>query len=320
MTALEDTIRAQPELLERMLRADLGDIPERLGRARRIWLVGTGTSEHAADLGAWLLRAAGREARPVSSVTFVRWAELPAPEDVVVVISHTGESAHPLAARERALESGAELIPITGQGAGWPGALETVPRERSQTYTASYTAVLVLLARIAMALGLDGLQPGLEELPERTRAALGDPAIERLEPPSRLLAIAGPGPFAITAREGALKLREASRLLAEGYETEYLLHGTAVPLGGDDLLLLLQPDADEDGLTAGLGDAARAAGVATAAFEEPSGLHPLLAQIPLTARLQLLASRLADERGHDPDKVITGPWANDELWARGRPG
>ena len=319
MSALEDTIRSQPELLEQMLERDLGQLPDRLAGARRIWLVGTGTSQHAAELGAYLLRGAGRDALPLSSATFVRWSEAPAAEDAVIVISHTGGSAFAQAARDRALGSGAELIALTGQDAGWPGAIETVPHERSETYTASYTTVLLLLARAAAALGFRELEAGLGELPDRTREAVADPAVDDLRPPARLIAIAGPGPFAITAREGALKLREAARFLAEGFESEYLLHGNAVPLNGDDLLIVLQPDADEDGLSAGVGEAARAAGVPATVLAEPPGLHPLLAQIPLTVRLQRLASRLADERGQNPDKVITGPWDDEGLWALGRP-
>ena len=48
-------------------------------------------------------------------------------------------------------------------------------------------------------------------------------------------------------------------------------------------------------------------------------MHPVLAQIPVTIRLQSLASRLADERGADPDTVIVGPWKTDALWDRGAP-
>jgi glucosamine--fructose-6-phosphate aminotransferase (isomerizing) len=48
-------------------------------------------------------------------------------------------------------------------------------------------------------------------------------------------------------------------------------------------------------------------------------MHPVLAQIPLTIRVQALASRLADERGTDPDTVITGPWRDDGLWDLGAP-
>ena len=108
-------------------------------------------------------------------------------------------------------------------------------------------------------------------------------------------------------------------MLAEGYEAEYLLHGSAVPLGADDTLVLVDPGADEDGLVAGVGRGRGGRRRDVTRIDEPPGMHPVLAQIPLTIRLQALASRLADERGSDPDTVITGPWKDDELWARGAP-
>ena len=48
-------------------------------------------------------------------------------------------------------------------------------------------------------------------------------------------------------------------------------------------------------------------------------MPPLLAQIPLTVRLQLLAARFAAERGQNPDVVITGKWNDPELWSIGSP-
>jgi glutamine---fructose-6-phosphate transaminase (isomerizing) len=39
----------------------------------------------------------------------------------------------------------------------------------------------------------------------------------------------------------------------------------------------------------------------------------------MTVRLQLLALRFALERGQNPDLVITGAWAADDLWAIGSP-
>jgi len=51
------------------------------------------------------------------------------------------------------------------------------------------------------------------------------------------------------------------------------------------------------------------------ALTEPADLPPLLAQIPLTVRLQILALRFAEARAQNPDRVITGAWADPALWA-----
>ena len=44
-----------------------------------------------------------------------------------------------------------------------------------------------------------------------------------------------------------------------------------------------------------------------------------MAQIPLTARLQLLALRRAEAAGQDPDTVILSPWDDEQLWETGAP-
>ncbi len=155
-------------------------------------------------------------------------------------------------------------------------------------------------------------------MPGAVGAALADPGIDAIPTPKRLLVITGAGPTSITAREGALKVREAARFLAEGYDAEYLLHGSAVPLTGDDRLVALTPP-DSDGFMTSLATAAEGAGVPVTRLDEPASLPSVLGQIPLTARLQLLALRIAGERGQDPDTVITGPWADADLWSIGAP-
>ena len=200
-----------------------------------------------------------------------------------------------------------------------PGALQTVEKETSHTYTVSYTAALLLLARLARELGADAIHPeALARIPDAVRDAIAAPGTEGIEPPSRLLVLAGEGPASVTAREGALKVREAARLLCEGYDVEYLLHGHAVPLGPDDRLVLLEPP-DTDGLVAGVAEAAEAEGVPVTRVREPADLPPLLAQIPLVARLQVLALRFAEARGFDPDVAIERAWADEGLWAIGSP-
>jgi glucosamine--fructose-6-phosphate aminotransferase (isomerizing) len=121
----------------------------------------------------------------------------------------------------------------------------------------------------------------------------------------------------VTAREGGLKLREAARQPAEGFDAEYLLHGNAVPLNGEDVLITVGDD--PDGFVALLARSARAEGVPTVELPQHGIYDELMAQIPLTVPLQLLALERAAARGQDPDKVIVGSWDDEELWATGAP-
>ena len=130
--------------------------------------------------------------------------------------------------------------------------------------------------------------------------------------------LVGAGPAAVTAREGALKIREGARFLAEGFDAEYLLHGSAVPLDGRDRLVALGPP-DPAGLVEAVAVAAEAEGLGVSRLQEVADLPTLLAQIPLTVRLQMLALRIAVERGQDPDTVIVGAWADPATWAIGAP-
>jgi len=319
-TALERQIRSQPQELERLAtHPPVHEAVERLAQCRRIWLVGTGTSLHAAELGAAMLYEAGRAAQAIPSMHFVDWAPPVDHRDGMVLISHNAgqETAYAAAAYRQAKDAGIRVLALTRQGAGLPDALETVPKETSETYTVSYTAVLLLLARIANALGAESLSAdAIARVPGAMADAIENPGIDRIVAPRRLLVLFGEGPASVTAREGALKLREASRFPAEGYDVEYLLHGSAVPLGGDDHLVALSPP-DTDGLVLAVANAGERERIGVTALAEPADLPPLLAQIPLTVRLQMLALRFAEARGQDPDRVITGAWGDAGLWRIG---
>jgi glutamine---fructose-6-phosphate transaminase (isomerizing) len=321
-TALERAVHSQPDEIRRLLEVPIDhDLVERLRQAHRIWLVGTGTSQHAAELGAAMFHDANRAAHPVSSMQFVNWAPPVDPHDAVIVISHNAgaETSYASAVYTMGMSAGLRVITITRRGGGLLEALETVDKEQSHTYSVSYTTALILLARLAHELGALTYAPEVLALvPDAVQAAIDDPATQRIEQPDRLLLLFGEGPAAVTAREGALKIREAARFLAEGYDVEYLLHGSAVPLTPQDHLVALAPP-DTDGLMVGVARAAELAGIGVTALIETADLPPVLAQIPLTVRLQLLALRFAQERGQNPDLVIDGAWAADDLWAIGAP-
>jgi len=322
-TALLRMIGQQGDALDRMAGLDVTRPSGILAAAGRIVLVGTGTSLHAAELGAMMLDAAGRDARWYPAATWARWSTGPRPGDALLVLSHTGETAYAARARADALAARVPVVSVTGAGRGWPEAIETVAPDESHTYTVSYTATLAVLARLAHELGAADGSPGqLAQAAAAVRRACADPGTEDVAVPARSLAIAGCGPWGITAREGALKIREGARMLAEGFDTDRLLHGGAVPLTAADGLVLLEPAADPDGLTAALGSAAEAEGVPMSVLAAADGdrLPPLLAQIPMTVRLQLLAERLARLRRQNPDVAIVGAWDEPALWQMGAPG
>lgn len=319
-TALEHAIRSEPDELQRVLDTPIPhDAIERLRQAHRIWLVGTGTSQHAAELGASMFHDAGRGADAMSSMHFVNWAPPIDPRDAVILISHNAgaETAYAWSAYTMGMSSGLRVLAITRQGAGLIEAIETVAKEQSHTYSVSYSAVLAVLARLAGNLGAESCSPDvLSRIPDAVRGALERPGTEGIAQPKRLLLLFGEGPASVTAREGALKLREAARFPAEGYDVEYLLHGSAVPLTAEDHLVSLVPP-DTDGLVEAVAKAAEAEGIGVTRVVEPADLPPILAQIPLVTRLQLLALRFATERGENPDLVIERAWAGEELWGIG---
>ena len=323
-TQLSHQIRSQPDELERVLvsgtiKQQIHAAAEALHRVRRIWLVGTGTSQHAAHLGAAMMQDVGRSAHAVSSMQFVKNAPIVGPHDGVVIFTHTGETSYALAARALAFTAGLQTVTISREGLGMNDMIETVPKETSETYTVSYTSALLVMGILASEMGADTITAeALAAVPEAVRDAIAAPGTDGVPMPGRSLQIVGAGHAAVTAREGALKVREASRVLAEGNDAEFFLHGTAVPITADDHVLTLLHN-DDDGLLDGISAAAEAEGIGVTRLYEPAVLPSALAQIPLTVRLQLLAERFAAERGENPDRVIVGAWDSKELWSIGYP-
>src|SRR2546422_8374098 len=89
-TELEHAIASQPAELERVAGYDLAPVARRLEGRRWVWLVGTGSSQHVAELGATLLASAGLDARWSGSADFARGPTQPQRGDAVILISHTG--------------------------------------------------------------------------------------------------------------------------------------------------------------------------------------------------------------------------------------
>ena len=297
MSAMRETMGTQPEELARLLadEAPAEDAAERL-RGRRLLLVGIGTSWHAAQHGAWMLRAAGVEADAVHAADVAPYGRAIAPGEGVIVLSHTGGTGYSMAMLERAREAGAETLHVSGIGNG--GALETVAAEASYAYTASHTGAMGRLAQIATALGAD-LGP-LQGIPERVASVLDLPG-PLIEVPQRLVELIGAGPNGWTAQEGALKIREASYVAAEGLSSEQFFHGPSVALDEQDTLVVLDGGGPMAERTEAIAAAVEVTGAQVVRFAQRE-LGEQLSVFPLTVVVQRIALELSEARGVSPDR------------------
>lgn len=313
-SAMRATMARQPDELRRLLAdgAASARAAERLA-GRRVLLAGTGTSWHAANHGAWMLRAAGVEAWPIqpldAAVGGVRPREADA--DALILLSHTGAKRYSARLRESARAAGVPTLAIGG--IGQPGVdLETVERERSAAYTASHLGALLRLAQLATALGAE--LGDLDAVPAAVAAELERPS-RGVAVPQRLVEYAGAGTNAWTAEEGALKVRETARLASEGLMVEQCLHGPAVALDARDALVCL------DGGGPG---AERLEEVATVVEAGGAAVHRIVARdlgeplsiFPLTVAVQRIALEAAEALGSDPDAFGYDVPGRRAIWER----
>jgi glutamine---fructose-6-phosphate transaminase (isomerizing) len=294
---MREAMWTQPGELERLL-ADPGPAEAAAARlqGRRLLLVGIGTSWHAAHHGAWMLREAGVEAEPVHAADAAPYGRAPSAEAGVIVLSHTGGTGYSMTMLQRARDAGAETLHISGIGNG--GELETVAAEASYAYTASHTGALLRLAQLATALGAD-LGP-LDGIPGRVAAVLDLPG-PLIEVPDRLVELIGAGPNGWTAQEGALKIREASYVAAEGLSSEQFFHGPSVALDEQDTLVVLDGGGPMADRTEAIAAAVEVTGAHVARFEQRE-LGEALSVFPLTVVVQRIALELSEARGVSPDR------------------
>src|ERR1700678_1969481 len=249
-----EAIRAQPELIERVLaeRAEIERAADAVAQKERITFVGIGTSLHAARVAeSWMRQFTGGRflAHCEQSFELVHHPIAFGAGDAVIVITHTGTTSASLAVLRMVQAAGALAVAITGRmsvptsgssgGDGVRGAafqIQTCEQEVAFAYTKSYTTALAVLALLIARVVerkklLAGASPlgALERVPDLLRGAL------QLEPAARELArrvaalarmeIFGSGAAWPTASEAALKIKEACYIAAEGFETEEILHG-----------------------------------------------------------------------------------------------
>ncbi len=215
-------------------------------RTRRIVIVSCGTSWHAGLIGKQLIEHFCRIPTEVAYASEFRYADpVIEPDDVVIAISQSGETADTLAAIQLAKEKGAFVYGIVN-AVGSSIARNTdsgtyihVGPEIGVASTKAFTGQVTVLILFALALGMykgtvdqQEYQDVLEELtriPEKIKEVLKqNDKIKELSKqytncPNFLYL--GRGYNYPVALEGALKLKEISYIHAEGYPAAEMKHG-----------------------------------------------------------------------------------------------
>ncbi len=329
-----DEIREQPVVLERMRRAEaatLAALARRL-RTRRppaVILVARGTSDNAALYGRYLIET--RLGIPVSlaapSVVTLYHSRLRLRGTVVIGLSQSGRSPDIVQFVQQARAAGAFTVAITNSAASplvraaHEAMLLQAGRERSVAATKTYTAQLMALSLlVAHAAGdrrlvaMHAAVPDLVAQALQTEGGIAAVAAHLSEADECIVTSRGYN-FA-TALEGALKLKESSRLVAEALSSADLLHGPIAVVGrGFPVVLVAAPGRAQKHL-AGVQRALAQRRAHTIVLASHPGLlraaavpvrMPEVTEEALSPHvyivpLQLLAYHVARARGLDPDR------------------
>ena len=219
--------------------------PRDLAAVRRVVIVGCGTSLHAGMVGKYLFeKLADIPTAPEQAAEFRYSNPIVGPNDWVMALSQSGETADTLAAVRESIRKGAlvsGLCNVVGstiaREAGRGVYLHAGP-EISVASTKAFTAQVTALLMTALKLGRtrrlsfedgDRLVKEISRLPELVKKVLeGNEAIakvaEKYAKADDMFFI-GRGMLHPVALEGALKIKEVAYVHAEGYQAAELKHG-----------------------------------------------------------------------------------------------
>ncbi len=336
---IEDTFRGRiaPDHSEIVL-GGLLDVFPKIKQARRIIIIGCGTSWHAALVGEYLIEEYARIPVEVEVASEFRYRNpILNPDDVVIAISQSGETADTLAALRMAKEKGATILGICNV-VGSSIAREThagvythAGVEIGVASTKAFTAQVTVLTLLALRLAKENEQISPElynelisevaQIPEKIKSILvKHPHIKEVAAKYKDAINAlylGRGYLFPVALEGALKLKEVSYIHAEGYAAGEMKHGP-IALVDDNLPVIVVAAKDHyyEKIVSNIQEVkARKGNIIAVVSEGDDGLknmvndlfeipksHPAVSPLLSIVPLQLFAYYIAVMRGCDVDQ------------------
>lgn len=230
------------------------DYKQQLLSAKRIIIVGCGTSWHAGLIGKQIIESLCRIPVEVEYASEFRYRHpVVTSNDVVIAISQSGETADTLAAVKLAKKCGAFIYGICNViGASIPRVTDTgsyihVGPEIGVASTKAFTGQVTVLTMLALTLAKEkktvsdevyySIVKELSIIPKKMEETLK--LNDRIASLSRIFTYAknflylGRGYSYPVALEGALKLKEISYIHAEGYPAAEMKHGPIALIDSD---------------------------------------------------------------------------------------
>ncbi len=222
------------------------DYQEKLSKVNRLRLIGCGTSWHAGLVAEYLFEDLARVPVEVEYASEFRYRNpVIYPDDLIISISQSGETADTLAAMELAKQKGATVFGVCNVvGSSIPrlshgGAYTHAGPEIGVASTKAFTAQVTVLTLYALAMAkqretlsssrIKQLVKEMEAIPKKVEQALKLNEkiykIAELYKDAKNFLYLGRGYNFPVALEGALKLKEISYIHAEGYPAAEMKHG-----------------------------------------------------------------------------------------------
>ncbi|MBX2971616.1 MAG: glutamine--fructose-6-phosphate transaminase (isomerizing) [Flavobacteriales bacterium] len=245
--SIRDSMRGRLNLAKgEVVLGGIKDYEQKFVNAKRILIVGCGTSWHAGMVGEYLFEEFARIPVEVEYASEFRYRNPVVNEDdIVIAISQSGETADTLAAIELAKGRGATIIGICNVVGS---SIARVTHAGSYTHagpeigvasTKAFTAQVTVLTLMALMIGqkkgtliggnFHRLLNELDAIPDKVQKVLKTEAQIKYiadiykDAPNALYL--GRGYTFPVALEGALKLKEISYIHAEGYPAAEMKHG-----------------------------------------------------------------------------------------------
>ncbi|PWB00402.1 glutamine--fructose-6-phosphate transaminase (isomerizing) [Duncaniella muris] len=310
---------------------------EKFLNVNRIVIVACGTSWHASLIGKRMFQELAHIPVTVEYASEFRYGtSLLTPNDIVIAVSQSGETADTLAAIKMAHESGAFVYGICNViGSSISREADTgtyihVGPEIGVASTKAFTGQVTVLAMLAVAVGnlrgtisdaeVSQIATAISNLPELIGKTLN--LNEKIEDLSKIYTYVhnflylGRGYNYPTALEGALKLKEISYIHAEGYPAAEMKHGPIALIDEMMPTVVIAPQDDlHDKIISNIQQVKARGGKVIAVINEndreisqiaddileipsvPDCISPIISSIPL----QLLAYHIAIRKGCNVD-------------------